>query len=225
MLVSFYPVANQVCSQWRAAERENEVIAHIVARREQLPTPSEAPDAYAARVRASLRAEALDALLTGTYAGEAAMRVRAAQLGYDLTQPHAVLWVELPRGAADPAAAAHVAEALGAGLGAWSAPGEGQVAALVPLPVVERPLGDVVERGDRLLRQALGDGAGDPSWSAGLGEPAAAPARGHRAATEARDAARLGLLLFGPRPIAVPPDLGVHRLLLELRAAGGLAPF
>ncbi|HKB46757.1 MAG TPA: PucR family transcriptional regulator ligand-binding domain-containing protein, partial [Ktedonobacterales bacterium] len=68
------------------AEVENEVIAHIMARREQLPTPSEAPDAYAARVRASLRSEALDALLTGTYAGEAAMRVRAAQLGYDLTQ-------------------------------------------------------------------------------------------------------------------------------------------
>jgi len=207
------------------AEVENEVIAHIVARREQLPTPSEAPDAYAARVRASLRAEALDALLTGTYAGEAAMRVRAAQLGYDLTQPHAVLWVELPRGALHDGSPAHVAEALGAGLGAWSAPGEGQVAALVPLPVAERPLGDVVERADRLLKQVLGNGAGDPSWSAGLGEPAAAPAQVHRAATEARDAARLGLLLFGPRRIAVPADLGVYRLLLALRDDGSLAPF
>jgi DNA-binding PucR family transcriptional regulator len=206
-------------------EIEGAVIAHVVARREQRPTPREAPDAYAARLRASLRGEALDALLSGTYAAEAAMRMRAADLGYDLTKPHAVLWVELAPGAAATAIGGpgdRLAESLHANLGAWAAARESHVAALLPLTHPERGLADLVERARAQLVRSLGEAA---QWSAGMGEPATAPSEVHRSATEARDAARLGQRLLGFGQIAVPADLGVYQLLLALRESGHLSPF
>jgi DNA-binding PucR family transcriptional regulator len=204
-------------------EVEGAVIAHVVARREQRPAPREAPDAYAARLRASLRGEALDALLSGTYAAEAAMRMRAAQLGYDLALPHTVLWVELVPGPAGlPAVGERLADALRGGLGAWATARESHVAALIPLAQAERGLDGVVERVRPLLARTLG---GATTWSAGLGEPATAPAQVHHSATEARDTARLGERLFGSGRVAVPADLGVYQLLLALRDGGQLAPF
>ncbi|HEV2461434.1 MAG TPA: helix-turn-helix domain-containing protein [Ktedonobacterales bacterium] len=217
-------------------EVEHDVIAHLMARRAPQSAGAEPSPVEAARLRAGLRAEALDALLTGTYAGEAAMRARAAQLGYDLTLPHAVLWVDLaphapvgadalgPRGA-DPAAT-HLAEELTAGLGAWARPLAGQVSALLPLARAERGIGEVAERAEALLARALGGTRpGGGEWAAGLGEPSTAPAQVHRSAAEARDAARLGLLVLGPRRLVRPADLGVYRLLLALRDDGSLAPF
>jgi hypothetical protein len=206
-------------------EIEGAVIAHVVARREQRTAPREAPDAYAARLRASLRGEALDALLSGTYAAEAAMRMRAADLGYDLTRPHAVLWVELVRGAAATSIGGpgeHLAESLRASLGAWVAARESHVAALLPLTHPERGLADLVERAQAQLVRSLGEAA---QWSAGMGEPATAPSEVHRSATEARDTARLGQRLLGFGHIAVPADLGVYQLLLALRESGHLSPF
>jgi PucR C-terminal helix-turn-helix domain/GGDEF-like domain/Purine catabolism regulatory protein-like family len=212
-------------------EIEGAVIAHVVARREQRPATHDAPDAYAARLRASLRGEALDALLSGTYAGEAAMRMRAAQLGYDLTQPHAVLWVELDLDASGPAATAtapaaspqgeRAAEGLRSGVGAWAAARESHVAALVTLSRPERSPVELAER----LRSVIARSLGEAAWSAGMGEPATSPAQVHRSAAEARDAARLGRALLGPGHVAVPADLGVYQLLLALRDGGQLAPF
>lgn len=216
------------------AEVERAVIAHVVARREPPPL-AETPDVYAARLRESLRGEALDALLTGTYAGEAAMRSRAAQLGFDLTQPHAVLWIELapavsvpkPPNTAASSSAESLADALNAGLGAWARAQDGHVAALLPLTRPERGASEVMERAATLLARTLGNGTGpaDTAWSGGLSESATAPAQLHHAATEARDAARLGLVVLGPRHIAQPGDLGVYRLLMALRDSGDLAPF
>jgi sugar diacid utilization regulator len=219
------------------AEVEREVIAHIVAHRERPSAWAEPADAYATQLRESLRSEALDAVLTGIYAGEAAMRARALQLGFDLTHPHVVLWVELEGAATAPAGsamaarysqvAADLAEALSTALGAWSRARDGHVAALLPAGRMERGTGEVVERVSTLLTRTLGDGSGphDLPWAAGLGEPATAPAHVNRSATEARDAARLGLIVFGPRHVARPGDLGVYRLLLVLRDSGELAPF
>lgn len=213
-------------------EVERAVIAHVVARRDS--SSILAPrDLYAARLRESLRSEALDALLTGTYAGEAAMRSRAVQLGFDLAQPHAVLWIELlPSSAYDARAnadllASNLAETLGAGLGAWSRAQDAHVAALLPLARFERGPAEATERATALLARALGDGSGpsDAVWSGGLSEPATAPAQVRHAATEAHDAARLGLVVSGPRHIARPGDLGVYRLLMALRDSGDLAPF
>lgn len=257
------------------AEVEREVITHIVARRERQPPALEPFAGEAARLHASLRGEALDALLTGTYAGEAAMRTRAAQLGYDLTQPHSILWIDLAptaetgtipawasggetythapqRERADPAAT-HLAEELTSALGAWARARDSHVAALLPLPRADRAhrevdsgtppgtaiptsgrfpssasrLGEVVERATTLLNRSMGDAStpGRFEWSAGLGEPATAPAQVHRSATEARDAARLGRIVLGPRHVARPADLGVYKLLLALRDSGELAEF
>src|SRR5215469_3985380 len=75
-------------------EVEHDLIAHFMMRRDQQQSV-EPSAADAARLRAGLRSEALEALLTGTYASETSMRARAFQLGYDLTQAHAVLWVDL----------------------------------------------------------------------------------------------------------------------------------
>jgi sugar diacid utilization regulator len=219
-------------------EVEHDIVSHLIARRERHPRAAEPSPADAARLRASLRTEALDALLTGTYAGESAMRARAAQLGYDLARPHAVLWVDLAPH--DPAAsgvlglptahpaAARLADELTNGIGAWARARGPHVTALLAL---DRPVpntkGDTLDRVKALLTRILGDGSasGDAAWIAGMGEPATSPAQVHRSSTEARDAARLGYALLGPRRVVRPADLGIYRLLLALRDAGELAPF
>lgn len=211
-----------------------EVIARIVARRQESGAAGDpgARAEYAANMRASLRSEALTALLNGAYGGETTMRILAAQLGYDLSRPYAALWIEL----VTPDTSAHsrldrpetdrVAEALSVGLGAWAASGEGHVSALLPLASAgdgdgERSGLDPLDRLQTLLARELGP----ERWSAGLGEPAHAPREAHRSATEAHDAARLGLLALGPGHVARLADLGVYQLLLALRDGGQLAPF
>ena len=212
-------------------EIEHELISYLIARRERHPGTSEPSAAETARLREGLRLEALDALLTGTYASDAAMRARAAQLGYDLGRPHAVLWVDLaphlpatapaisPRGT-DPTAA-HLADELTATLGAWTRAREAQVAALLPLDREGAELDEMAQRACTLVSKALRD----QPWTAGLGDPATMPAQVRRSADEARDAARLGLLVLGPHHVARPAELGVYRLLLVLRDEGHLAPF
>lgn len=219
------------------ADLRGAITAQITERRERQGFPFEPVDAYAAQIRASLRGEALGALLAGAYAGEAQMRLRASQLGYDLTQPHAVLWIELSvppssktgrrETPADPVLASAIADALSLGLGAWAQtrPPD-QVVALLPL-AADRSGPDLVERAGTLITRTVGDGRlrRAPEWAAGLGDPATAPLHVRRSATEAHDAARLGRVVLGPRHIARPSDLGVYRLLLSLREHHELEPF
>lgn len=206
---------------------EREVIAFVVARRAADAQSAAIPSVLdAQRVRASLRAEALDALLSGTYAGEAQMRARAAQLGYDLTAPHFALWLELggeaepdgPTGGAPHPEATRLGEELTVALGAWVRVREREVVALLPL--ADRAGANMLERAEALIRRAV-----QGAWSAGVGEAAEAPAQVSRSAVEARDAARLGRLVLGERRVARPTDLGIYRLLLVLRDSGDLAPF
>lgn len=217
------------------AEIRAVINAQIMERRERQGSPLEPVDAYAAQIRAGLRSEALGALLAGAYAGEAQMRLRASQLGYDLTQPHAVLWIDLSAAptvaghdaAVDPSLASMLADALSVGLGAWAQtrPPD-QIVALLPLDA-ERGSQELIDRIMTLITRTVGDGRkrAAPEWAAGLGDPANAPAHVRRAASEAHDAARLGRIVLGPRHIARPGDLGVYRLLLALRERGDLEPF
>ncbi len=216
------------------------VIALTAERRERATSPLGPVDAYAAQMRASLRSEALEALLAGAYVGEAQMRMRVSHLGYDLNQPHVVLWVQLHGGATrhsrrdsghdaarDPARARELAEALEVALGAWTQVREpDQVVALLPLGP-DRSLQDLVERVATQMSRVLGseNERHAPQWSAGLGETATAPAQVRRSAQEAHDAAQLGAIVLGARHIARPADLGVYRLLLTLREHGELEPF
>lgn len=212
------------------------IVALAAERRERAASPLEPVDAYAAQLRASLRSEALEALLAGAYVGEAQMRMRASHLGYDLNQPHIVLWVQLHStalrhpsrdGAQDPARRQALAEAFEVTLGAWTQVREpDQVIALLPLSA-DRSQQELVDRVATLIRRTLGDDDDrrTPEWSAGLGESASAPAQVRRSAQEAHDAAQLGAIVLGARHIARPADLGVYRLLLTLREHGELEPF
>jgi sugar diacid utilization regulator len=185
--------------------------------------------AYVAQFRASLRSEALAALLSGAYTSEALMRERAAQLGYDLSQPFIAAHVNLGDETApqsDATRALELAEALEVALGAWTLAREHAAIALAPLANGERGAQGVRERLETLLTRTFGaQERGGLVWSAGLGEPAIGPANLRQSATEARDAASLGRLTLGPRRIARQSDLGVYRLLLALRDNGALAPF
>ena len=217
---------------------EREVITHVVAQRGSPRSPADTLAAVAGW-RASLRDEALDALLTGTYAGEASMLSRASQLGHDLRLPHVVIWVTLdgPDGAASAAGnggspvtpvTTRAAEALGTALHAWTRVRPGEIVALVAAPgdgVADRT--DLSEQGEVALRRILGNGgtAEEPIWWAGMGEVARSPLEVSRSAAEAQDTARLGLLVIGPGHIARTSDLGVYHLLLALRKSGELQPF
>lgn len=212
------------------------IIALTAERRDRQTSPLEPVDAYATQMRASLRSEALEALLAGAYVGEAQMRMRASHLGYDLNQPHVVLWAQLHGvvlrtsrrdGARDPERSQGLAEAFEVALGAWTQVREpDQVIALLPLGA-DRSQQDLVDRVLTQITRALGDERDrrSPDWSAGLGEPATAPAQVRRSAQEAHDAAQLGAIVLGVRHIARPADLGVYRLLLTLREHGELEPF
>jgi purine catabolism regulator len=177
-----------------------------------------------AQFRASLRSEALAALLSGAYTSETLMRERAEQLGFDLSQPYVAAHVNLGDEIAPMAHAAtramELAEALEVALGAWALAREQATIALAPLANGERGMR---ERLEVLLARTLG--AQEPGWSAGLGEPAVGPTNLRQSAVEARDAASLGRLTLGPRHIARQSDLGIYRLLLALRDNGALAPF
>jgi sugar diacid utilization regulator len=211
------------------------IVALAAERRDRSTSPLEPVDAYAVQLRASLRSEALEALLAGAYVGEAQMRMRASHLGYDLNQPHVVLWVQARGGARaskrdddhDLARMRALAETLEVALGAWTQAREpDQVIALLPLGPDRSPQ-DVVERVTAQIARTLGDARErrSPEWSAGLGEPATAPAQVHRSAQEAHDSAQLGAMVLGPRHVARPADLGVYRLLVTLREQGELEPF
>lgn len=233
-------------------EVEQALMLHLMARREQPPHPPAEPGPIeTARLRESLRAEALEALLTGTYAGEEAMRSRAAQLGYDLTRPHTVLVIDLApqpqphppqhtvqaagrSGAVGPPAmsdsdALRLADEIATGLGGWvRAPAGARVEALLALGRFERGAAELAERVAALVPRVLGARGGSERagrWAAGMGDPASAPGQVHRSAAEARDSARLGLLVLGPGHVARPTDLGIYRLLLALRETATLGPF
>jgi PucR family transcriptional regulator, purine catabolism regulatory protein len=179
-----------------------------------------------------LRTETLDVLLAGTYPDESRMRQRAAQMGHDLTQPHAALVVELgpadTEGAAPTPALARAAEAVARALaaelpGTWARARDGEVAALVPVaegaPATEAPV--LAQRVAALVAPT----AGDVVWAAGIGEVATGAADLRRSHHEARDTARLGRSLLGPGLVARAADLGIYRLLLRLRESDELEDF
>jgi sugar diacid utilization regulator len=218
---------------------EREVITHVVAQRGSPRSPADALAAVAGW-RASLRDEALDALLTGTYAGEASMLSRASQLGHDLRLPHVVIWVTVAAAEGGAASAignggapvapitTRAAEALGTALHAWTRVRPGEIVALVAAPgdgVADRT--GISEQGEVALRRILGNGgvAEEPTWWAGMGEVTRSPLEVSRSAAEAQDTARLGLLVVGPGHIARTSDLGVYHLLLALRKSGELQSF
>lgn len=105
-------------------EIESAVLAQVRGwreRQESAATSAATSAAYVAQFRASLRSEALAALLSGAYTSEALMRERAAQLGYDLSQPFVAAHVNLGDDGANVAQRCDTRDRTGrsAGGGAW----------------------------------------------------------------------------------------------------------
>jgi sugar diacid utilization regulator len=211
-------------------EIESVVLAQVRSWREEEERAASGA-AFVAQFRASLRAEALAALLSGAYTSENLMRERAAQLGYDLSQPYVAAHVQIgddgsPPSPSDVARAMELAETLEVALGAWTLARDHSTIALAPLTNGEGGVQGLRERLETLLTRTLGaQERGGLIWSAGVGEPAIGAANLRQSATEARDAANLGRLTLGPRHIARQSDLGIYRMLLALRDSGALAPF
>ncbi|HEY7985069.1 MAG TPA: PucR family transcriptional regulator [Ktedonobacterales bacterium] len=230
-LAAVFPVAAPSdMSDARAAPTLVEVLQHVAP----LFALALARRRDAASAERRLRGEALDALLAGTYPDESRMRLRAAQLGHDLTLAHAALVVELGTAPAEGAARAappalvRAAEAVAQALatempGTWARARGGEVAALVPVPE-GTPGGDLAELARRAAA-VVAPAAGDVVWAAGMGEAALGATEVRRSHHEARDTARLGRSLLGPGLVARAADLGLYRLLLRLRESGELEQF
>src|SRR4029079_15260515 len=130
-------------------------------------------------------------LLSGAFTSEALMRERAAQLGYDISQPYVAAHVQLsddgsPASHDEAARVMELAETLEVALGAWTLARDRSTIALAPLPSAEGSIQGLRERLEPLLTRTLGGGLG---WAAGLGEPAIGAASLRQSAIEARDAA------------------------------------
>jgi purine catabolism regulator len=174
-------------------------------------------------VERRLRAEALDALLAGTYSDDTQMAARAAQLGHDLALPHVGLAVELEDGGPRRELGLLPEKLQMEVPGAWMRARGDEVAALLPLSegTAAAALAALAPRVAGRCVRVLGASG----WSAGLGEPAFGPTDVRRSYSTARDAARLGRLLLGPGRVARAADLGIYRLLLRLREDRELEAF
>jgi PucR family transcriptional regulator, purine catabolism regulatory protein len=197
----------------------------------------------ASAARDELQGDFLDDLLAGGFPSDDAIERRGRNLGYELTQPHAVLAVASARRAGEvvdlirrgdaEASAAALAELLAgdeAVVGPVACRARGDVLiALVPIG----PIAEGSEPMPELARRVLGlwDGSVGAIWggeagpSVGVGGVAA----GGRAIAEAvgrtAQAAAIGARLFGPGTATAFEDLGLYRLLFGLRGLDEVVGF
>ncbi len=154
--------------------------------------------------------ELLDSIVRGAPADMATLRERAAELGYNLRQPHAALLIASADGTLSTES---IRDRLQKTLrrAQMSAPhvlcGDAVLCLL--------PCDHGLERAWQVLR-ALATGA---AISAGISRPAATAADWQRAYGEAEQALELGRHLFGPSSLTAFRDLHVYRLLFALRSS------
>lgn len=165
---------------------------------------------------ARIRGDVLRSILSGTIVDPASLQQQAADLGYDLQRPHVALLIA---SADSTIAASHIQERLRRLLLRQ------QLAApnllREELIVCFCPSDEQLTQPYALLH-AL---AGETVVVAGLSTIASTVVQWPRAYDEAEQALLLGRQLFGPRSITAFSDLGVYRLLLELRASSELRSF
>jgi purine catabolism regulator len=182
-------------------------------------------------VQLRVQGDLVEDLLAGTFPSEEAAHLRARALGHDLTMPHIVSCFALDS----------AAESTGARSRAlwWVDPARRDILRTYPTALVRDadavltvllPIrrGDPAERAvERVeeLRQTVAESVAATTLSAGVGRPCGGPsefARGHREAQQALMGAQL---LFGGDQTASFDQLGVDRLLLELRTSSALREF
>lgn len=165
---------------------------------------------------ARIRGNVLRTILSGTVTDPVSLQQQAAELGYDLQRPHVAL-VIAPADTGMTIAEVH----------AWlrrlltrqqlAAPTLVREETLVCMCPSDEPL-----RQPYALLQAL---TAEVSVNAGLSTLVATAAQWSRAYDEAEQALLLGRQLFGLGTFTAFSDLGVYRLLLELRGSSELQSF
>lgn len=168
------------------------------------------------QAEARVRGDVLRTILSGTLVDPASLQQQAAELGYDLQQPHIALAIAPADRRAD---VALVHEWLRRLLlrQQLAAP----TLARDDLLVCFCPSDESQTQPAKLLQRL----AEHIPISAGLSTIAATAAQWPRAYDEAEQALLLGQQLFGPRAVTAWGDLGIYRLLLELRGSSELRGF
>lgn len=165
---------------------------------------------------ARIRGDVLRSILSGTIVDPASLQQQAADLGYDLLRPHVALLIA-PADAA--ISAAQLQERLRRVLLRQ------QLAAPTllreDLIICFCPSDEQLTQPYALLHML----AGDTPIIAGLSTIASTVVHWTRAYDEAEQTLLLGRQLFGPRSFTAFSDLGVYRLLLELRSSSELRSF
>jgi purine catabolism regulator len=162
---------------------------------------------------ARVRGDVLRTILSGTIADPASLHQQAAEMGYDLQRPHVAL-VLAPSDSTTTIAEIHER------LQRWLARQHIAAPTLLreDLLICFCPSDEHITQPYSLLK-AL---AADVPIAAGLSTVAQTANQWPRAYDEADQALLLGRQLFGPRSFTAFSDLGVYRLLLELRESAEL---
>ncbi len=168
------------------------------------------------QAEARVRGDVLRTILSGTLADPASLHQQAAELGYDLQQPHVALVIASADRRTE---IARIHEWLRRLLlrQQLAAP----MLARDDLIVCFCPSDETQTQPYTLLQRL----AEQTPISAGLSTIAATAAQWPRAYDEAEQALWLGQQLFGPGAFTAWGDLGVYRLLLELRGSAELRGF
>ncbi len=165
---------------------------------------------------ARIRGNVLRTILSGTVTDPVSLQQQAAELGYDLQRPHVALVIA----PVDKATTLEQAQT-------WLRRLLGRQQLAAPTLVREETLVCFCPSDEQLtqpyaLLQALTEEA---AVNAGLSTLATAAAQWSRAYDEAEQALLLGRELFGQGTFTAFSDLGVYRLLLELRSSSELQSF
>jgi purine catabolism regulator len=169
-----------------------------------------------------------DELLMGSSAELEAVRERALRLGYDLLQSHAALVLQLPEGRGTTEAALDLPRVVERELGrrrvrAPLRPRGQSVSVLYPL---EAPLSDLaLKKWAEELRSVVAARLGRPDLCAGLGRLHDGLEGLRTAHAEAEQALSLGLLVIGTGRVIFFGDLGLYRLLFNLKEKDQLRAF
>ena len=169
----------------------------------------------------------LGELLAGGLADEEAVRERALRLGYDLTQPHAALVLRLPE-SRETTDVAELARATERELGRrrLRAPLRthgGGVSVLHPLDAEQGEAG--LKRLAEAFRQSVAERLGRPDLCVGLGRYHPGLEGLRLAHQEAEQALSLGLLVLGTARTIYFGDLGLYRLLFNIKEKDELRRF
>lgn len=165
---------------------------------------------------ARIRGDVLRTILSGTIADPASLQQQAAELGYDLLRPHVGLLIASADGSPLDARTHERLRRIVSRMqiGAPSLLREDMIVCFCP--------SDEQLQQPYALLQAVG---ADVPILAGLSTLATTFAQWPRAYDEAEQALLLGRQLFGPRSFTAFSDLGVYRLILELRGSSELRSF